>query len=119
MLDDRPGNLVKTYSVRGGKPQLIASPELKIDSKGRRVHEDVAENDPTFWWRARFNGVNKSLLRVLLERLIQSGLAVRLLQPSEFVSPVIPRLEAAEAAKHRVATQTVIAIDLFSSRIPS
>eukprot|EP00937_MAST-01D_sp_MAST-1D-sp2_P003121 g3121.t1 len=48
VLDDRPGNLVKTYSVRGGKPQLIASPELKIDSKGRRVHEDVAENDPTF-----------------------------------------------------------------------
>ena len=121
VLSDDAKTTVRVFSVREGVPAQVVAPELKIDSTRLRVTVTGKRTDENYWWRHRYEGINRTYLRVLLEDLSLRGLSTRVLGPSEISgSPVL-----ADLADHAVAAikgehamgQTRVLIDLFKSRI--
>ena len=121
VLSDDPKTTVRVFSVREGVPTQALAPELKIDSPRLRVAVNGKLTDENYWWRHRYEGINRTYLRVVLEDLSLRGLSTRVLGPNEISgSPVL-----ADLADHAVAAikgehamgQTRVLIDLFKSRI--
>ena len=115
-----PHKSLRVYAVADGVPAQIVAPKLLIDAPKQRVSVvGHVQDDPHDWWRKRYHGVNKTLLRVLVEELGMHGLSIRLLQPNEPTGSGYVPAFGGRKPPFAPPGLTRIWVDLFASRIPA